>query len=249
MDLSLAGLAVLALVDSTSFGTLLIPIWFLLAPGRVRTGRLLAFLGTVAGTYLLVGVGLVSGAGVLLDRAADLGRSQPVTVAQAVVGAALLAGSFAMPGGRATDADGRPTSGRVLRWRDRAVGAEAGAGVAPLVALAVGAVVLELATMLPYLAATGIIASADLTWPGRLAVLATYCLVMVLPALVLLVARVVAHGRVEPLLRRIGRWMERSGAEATAWVVGVVGFFVLRDAVTRLPAVTEWLAALGVSLT
>src|SRR5699024_11553258 len=62
MDPALAAsLAVLALVDSTSFGTLLIPIWFLLAPGRVRVGRVLVFLGTVAGFYFLVGIALVAG--------------------------------------------------------------------------------------------------------------------------------------------------------------------------------------------
>ena len=43
MDVAgLGSLVVLALIDSTSFGTLLIPVWFMLAPGRVRPGRLLA---------------------------------------------------------------------------------------------------------------------------------------------------------------------------------------------------------------
>lgn len=276
MDLSLLGLIALALVDSTSFGTLLIPIWFLLAPGRLRPGRFLTFLGTVAGVYLLVGVALVSGAGVLLERAAELGESEPVAVGQAVLGAALLVGSFTMTGKK--DAEGRRTPGRILRWRDRATGAagatgtagevgaggavgatggvgaagrvkvDAGSGIGPLLGLAVGAVVLELATMLPYLAATGIIAAADLTAGQRLVVLAGYCLVMVLPALVLLALRLAAHRAVEPFLRRIGDWLERTGAETTAWVVGIIGFLLLRDAVMRLPSMVAWLDTLGVSI-
>ena len=37
MDAGLIGsLVLLALIDSTSFGTLLIPIWMMLAPGRLR---------------------------------------------------------------------------------------------------------------------------------------------------------------------------------------------------------------------
>jgi hypothetical protein len=49
MDLALLGsLAVLALIDSTSFGTLLIPIWLMMSPFGVRPGRILQFLGTVA---------------------------------------------------------------------------------------------------------------------------------------------------------------------------------------------------------
>lgn len=43
---------------------------------------------------------------------------------------------------------------------------------------------------------------------------------MILPALVLLSARIVAHRLVEPLLQRIARWLEKSGGEMTAWVVG-----------------------------
>ena len=54
----LGQLVVLALIDSTSFGTLLIPLWFLLVPGRVRAHRVLVFLGTVAAFYLGVGIAL-----------------------------------------------------------------------------------------------------------------------------------------------------------------------------------------------
>ena len=58
MTLALLGpLVVLALVDSTSFGTLLIPIWLMLAPGRLKAGRILVFLATVAAgpVYRLLG--------------------------------------------------------------------------------------------------------------------------------------------------------------------------------------------------
>ena len=63
-----ASLVGLALVDSTSFGTLLIPVWLLLAPGRTRWGRVLLYLGTVAVFYLALGVALSAGAGPLLPE-------------------------------------------------------------------------------------------------------------------------------------------------------------------------------------
>lgn len=69
MDLALFGsLAVLALIDSTSFGTLLIPIWLLLHPGRIRSGRILVFLFTVAAFYFAVGVAVVLGADAFLPQ-------------------------------------------------------------------------------------------------------------------------------------------------------------------------------------
>jgi len=238
---TLAALGALALVDSTSFGTLLIPIWFLLTPGRVRVGRILVFLGTVAGFYLLLGLALVAGADALLGDLAGLLDDPVVARLQLVLGVGLLVGSFFIGRRRTGEAAG---SGRLLRWRARAMGTETDAGVGGLVALALGAAALEVATMLPYLAATGIIGSSGLGGPARVGVLAAYCLVMVLPALVLLGGRLAAQRSVEPLLRRVAAWMQRSGAETTSWVVGIVGFLVARDALGRMPDLLPFLQAL-----
>ena len=66
---------------------------------------------------------------------------------------------------------------------------EEGSGIGALMGLALAAALVEGAAMLPYLAATGLIGSAEVSWPQRLLLLAGYCLVMVLPALVLLALR------------------------------------------------------------
>lgn len=137
-------------------------------------------------------------------------------------------------------------SGRVARWRERAVGGADGAagprgrGGVGLVTLPIIAVTLELPTMLPYLAATGLVTAADLGGAARVGVLTAYCLVMVTPALVLLAARVVARRWVEPALARLARWMERSSGDALAWAVAVVGLLLARDAWARLPEVAAW---------
>ena len=132
----------------------------------------------------------------------------------------------------------------MTRWRDRAMSGEAG-GVGALVGLAVAAAAVELGSMLPYLGAIGLLTGSELTWPARATVLVGYCLVMILPALVLLAGRLVAAGAVEPLLGRVARWMERSAGETTAWVLGIVGFLLARDALTRLPWVLDALRTAG----
>ncbi|KPC71631.1 hypothetical protein ADL26_15330, partial [Thermoactinomyces vulgaris] len=100
--------------------------------------------------------------------------------------------------------------------------------------LALGAATIEVATMLPYLAAIGMVTSAGIGAAGITATMAGYCLVMVLPALVLLAARLVARNAVEPVLRRINDWMVKNAASTTGWVLGIVGFLVARDAAWRL---------------
>lgn len=245
MTFALAGsLLVLALIDSTSFGTLLIPIWFLLAPGRVPVGRMLVFLGTVAIFYFGVGLALLFGLDAAMGQLNGWLENPAVVRAQLVIGVGLLVGSFFMGKSR-KDEDGNPVPGRLTRWRERALGQQGSGGMAGLVTLALAAALLEVATMLPYLGAIGLLGTSDLTVAQRAGTLAVYCLVMVLPALVLLAARLVAHRLVEPVLNRIARWMERSGGEMTAWIVGIVGFLIARDAVGRMPEVLDFLDGLG----
>lgn len=228
MDPALIGpLVLLALVDSTSFGTLLIPIWMMLAPGRLRASRLLVFLATVAVFYLVLGVALTAGVLAFLDDLRPVLRSGPFQMAQLVLGVALFALSFRFNKKRS---GGEP--GRLLRWRERAMSGEGSPRA--LIALALAAVTLEAATMLPYLAAIGLLSSADLGLPGTVAVLAGYCLVMILPALVLLGLRLVAAGVVQPVLVWVNGWMTRNAAETTGWVLGIAGFLLAANAAQEL---------------
>lgn len=244
MDLALAAsLAALALIDSTSFGTLLIPIWLLLAPGRLRAGRILVYLGTVAVFYFAVGMLIAVGATTFIADLGALLDTRPALWTQLVLGAGLLALSFRF------DSKKQPREGgRMTRWRERALGVEGGeieavqgegatrtrTSVLPLMGLALGAATVEVATMLPYLAAIGMVTSAGIGTAGITMTMAAYCAVMVLPALVLLVARLVARNAVEPVLVKINDWMVRNAAGTTGWVLGIVGFLLARDAAWRL---------------
>lgn len=242
MTFALAGgLVLLALIDSTSFGTLLIPLWLMLSPGRLRPGRVLTFLGVVVGFYFALGLALTT----VLERVLEAGNGwaeHPMVVrGQLVLGVGLLVGSFFIGRKKSDSAPREP--GRLMRFRERAMTGERATGA--LVALALGATVLEVATMLPYLGAIGLLATADLGLATRVAALAGYCLVMVAPALVLLAGRLLARSRIEPVLARMATWMENKAGEATAWIVGIVGFLLARDAVGRMPEVLDLLDGLG----
>lgn len=236
MTLAVLGtLVVLALIDSTSFGTLLIPIWLMLAPGRLRAARIVVFLATVAVFYVLLGIALVAGVAAFSDELSDAFDTTAVQVVQLLVGLTMLVIAFRLPGGKGSE------SGRLDSWRRRAVGDEGSVG--GLMALAVTAALIEAASMVPYLVAIGLIGTAELSWPVTILVLVAYCLVMVLPALLLLAGRIAAAGRVEPLLARVNGWMVRNGPENTAWVIGLIGFYVAAHAAGALgiaDQIDEW---------
>lgn len=229
-------LGLLALVDSLSIGTLLVPLFFLLSPAGVRAGRVLLYLATIGGFYFVVGLVVAGGAGWLVDGLESLGDSGPLTWVQLVLGVAMLGGALVF--GKSAPKPGTPEAeailqrppGRLARWREAAMHGSALA----VLGVALGAGVLELATMLPYLGAIGMLTQAALPLPQLAAVLAGYCAVMVAPAIVLLLGRVLLRSIVEPPLQRLARWLQLNGAENTAWIIGIVGFLLARDAAGRL---------------
>lgn len=235
-----AALAILALADGLSIGTLLIPLFFLTAPGKPPLGRLLRYLGTITAFYFAIGVLFTLGIVSAIDGARQVLDSRAGQWGLLLIGLALL-GSGIWIGERdskrrkraaAGDPEALEGSERLLRWRERLLAPDSGSGAIIGVAFAAGLV--EIATMLPYLIGMTMIADAPLGMPSRFAMLAGYCLVMIVPALVLISARIVAARAIEQPLQRFTAWMQRTGAENTAWILGIIGFLLARSGFTEL---------------
>lgn len=249
-------LAVLALVDSTSFGTLLIPIWLLMASGRLRIGRLLVYLATVVAAYFVIGVVIMLGATAFIGTFGDALESRAAYIIQLVVGIGLVTLSYVMDPGtkrakriaaerEAAGGDAAAsTGGRISRWRGRILGADgapvskrAGAGsLAALMGLALAGVSLEVATMVPYLAGIGIISSTSPSLAVSLLMLAGYCLVMIAPALILTLGRLVARNALERPLSALDRWLSKNAQSTTSWIIGIVGVLLAVNAFGMLQA-------------
>jgi len=235
----LLSLAVLALIDSTSFGTLFIPIWLLMTDRRVRVDRFLIYLVTVAGLYFGTGLLLLFGAGAFLDRYSSFLNSDRFLLGQLVLGAALLVVSQLMDSKRARARAAERAArgeGRIFSWRNRIIGDSDGSqgSIVALVGLAFTAFILELGTMLPYLAATGLIAAQGLSWGMSGLVLLGYCIVMVLPALVLLIGRLLAYRALRQPLARLDQWFVKNAQSTTAWIIGIAGFLLAANAIYDL---------------
>ncbi len=218
----LAEVLPLALLDSLSVSTLVVPLWFLLTPRGLRSGNVLGYLAIVATGYLLLGCLLLAGLTALRDDLRRALESPAGDVAVAVVGVALVLTGL-WYGLRKGDAG--PGDGRLARWRDAAVGESA--RVRGLVTVALVAVLLEVPTMFPYLLAIDTVADSGLGPGARAAVLALYCLVMVAPAALLTVLRAVSGRALVPVLARADDVLRRGGREDAAWLFAVVGLLLL----------------------
>ena len=96
----------------------------------------------------------------------------------------------------------------------------------PLLTLALTAVALEIATLLPYLAGIGLVAATDPGIPIAPAMIVFYCLVMLAPALVLLVGRLVARKALERPLQRIEAFMSRHANGTIGLVLFLLGIWL-----------------------
>lgn len=223
----------LALVDSTSVGTLLLPI-AMLAHDRLRAGRVVLYLAVIAGFYWALGLALLAGADRLLQVWSRVGETRTAAWVLLAVGVAMLVGSFwpDTPWGKRRREAAAAGGDRQARWRDRLVGEGSRPGAVVAVALAAG--VAEAATMLPYLGAVGLISASGVPGVGGALLLTGYVVVMVAPALVLLALRMTLDARLRPVLARANALVARHTAGAMWWVVGVIGFLLAADSGTRL---------------
>jgi hypothetical protein len=94
--------------------------------------------------------------------------------------------------------------------------------------------VIEAASMIPYLAAIGLLTASELSLLGRSVVLFGYCFVMIVPGLLLLSARVSLHDSVSPVLIKLEVLLSRNASEAIAWVIFLLGLLMVGDSLHAL---------------
>jgi cytochrome c biogenesis protein CcdA len=235
---SYLSLVVLALVDSTSVGTLVVPLLLLVVSGGagVTAGRTAAatfyYLAVIGAFYWAVGVALTAGALPLLERFGDTLTSPGAMTVLAVLGVLLVVWSFRIDPKAVRKRGGDPEAG-ARRWSERV--RVASTSYRALTGLALVAGLAEVATMIPYLAAIGIIVDSGAGLARSAVILVAYCVVMIVPAAVLAVARMAGGNRLDRVLARVHDWSVRGAAGAFSWAVGIVGVvIVLNTAPTAL---------------
>lgn len=206
----------LALVDSLSAGTLIIPIVLLLLWQRMRLPHFITYLGTIVGAYFAIGVAGILALEHVRASVDTLTSSHWLRWALFLLGIALLAFGILAPTPKKKPPE------EVIARRSKGIGVETSSPLS-MVVLALGAAVIEVATMLPYLAALGIIRTLELNLPGQLLILGVYCLVMILPATVIGCLYKAFGERISPKLTRSMASLEYETAITLLWIAVIVG--------------------------
>ncbi|MEJ7900313.1 MAG: GAP family protein [Thermomicrobiales bacterium] len=220
MTIALLGTLIgLALIDSTSIGTVGVPVMLTLA--RVPAPRKLVYLVTITLFYFLVGVLVLLGLASFLDAGGDALQGTTAQVIQLVVGVGLFALSF-----RFSPKRRKASSERT--WLPAQTSTRA------MVALGITSGVVELATMVPYIAAIGILTQSSLSSVEQVVTLGGYTVVMAFPALVLIVVAQSAGAGFDRFLQKIEGWITRNGDGMIGWALGIVGLLLAVNAAFAL---------------
>lgn len=179
------------------------------------------YLGTIVAFFFTLGALIMVGLETVISSWAGVFETQPFLIAQLALGAGLFILSFIV--------DNKKTRDKPLMQS-----VPTGGGMAAMVGLGLSTALLEVATMVPFLAALGILTAAGLAATQWVPLLAWYTVVMVLPPIVLLVVSIVARDWLRPYLERISAWLQKNARSMVGWTLGIVGVLLALDAAGRL---------------
>jgi len=213
---TVAALVGLAFLDASTLSTLLIPLWLLSKPGPFQPRRLMTYLFVTAGTYLVLGIVVLSVASHLIDTYLDTLQGPMATRVFIGLGiVVIIMGVIGIIRGRR---EAKPGPSMITRLRDRAL--QSNASVATL---ALSAILVEAATMWPYLVGISLIAANGPGLPMDIFWLAFYNVLMILPAIILTWARTKYPEQTDLLLSKTKETMAGSGSSFTSWLAIFIG--------------------------
>lgn len=215
-----AALLGLAFLDASTLSTLLIPLWLLARPGPFAAHRLISYLVVTAVTYLALGLIVLALAHQLLDVYLETLHgplADRIIIGLGVV--VVVMGLIAMFRRRR---EAKPGPSAVSRLRDRALATNTSTAT-----LALSAILVEAATMWPYLVGISLIAANGPGLPLDILWLAFYNVIMILPASILTWARVKYPDQTDLLLSKTKETMSSAGSNFTAWLAVSIGGWII----------------------
>ena len=214
---SLIPLVGLALLDSLSIGTLVIPLALIVMWRSVRVPALAAYLLTVAAVYFALGVAMLlgfTGLSAYVERITNTPVFPWITL---ILGAILAIYGIFGPD------PVKPTPGELPKQLNKPIRTS----LPKMIILGLGASLTEAATMLPYLAAMGIISDWDTPMAGQLVAIAAYCGVMVAPTVILAAIALVAGQKFFPRLEKAIPRLQYEAKVTLLWIAAIVGIYMV----------------------
>ena len=219
--MTIAGVLFLAVIDSINPSAIVVTLWLLSVARQQAAVQVVTYVGAIFVTYLLLGVLMVAGIGVVLPSVGDVLRRPPGLIVQSLVGLALLVYGL-------TASAKPPSSPVVSRPSTRTYAA--------LLLLGVAVTAMELPTAIPYFAAIALIVEAELPMRVWVPLLGLYNVIFVLPPIALLVGHLAFQKRLAEPYAALRQRLESGARGVVLWVAGLVGGWLFLTGAIELVA-------------
>lgn len=207
----------LALLDSLSFASIVVTI-FLLLSTAYRPDRIMAYLMTVAGFYILLGIALMNRAGAIFEFWLSGWKEHAV-----ISYIQLLLGIILVLIGVWLDKKPKGRSYKLERIKPQDT-------YPSMMKLGITVSMIEAATMFPFLSAIGLMTSRRLEVYEWMPMLAAYGAVMIAPPCMLLLLRYLMGDKANGFLLKINRKIEPYTQGALAVIAIIAGIYLISDA-------------------
>jgi len=207
----------LAITDSMNPSVIAVTLGIVLSGAEKKNRLALAYILSVFITYLMIGILLTIGLQIFFHQISEFTNSKEANYIQAAIGAIMFIWSWIPPKEKKQSEYPFLANGGMLK----------------MVLLGITVTIVELITAVPYLGAIVLLQQANIFFGVKIALLIPYNVIMILPPLMILFGYNLNKNRFELWLAK-RKERKKKTSEALQWIVGIIGFFLLADAVNFL---------------
>lgn len=210
----------LAIVDSMNPSAIAVTVGIIHSgPAKKKNRLALTYILGVMISYLSIGILILLGFQLFFEQISAFADTREAYYIQAMIGAIMFIWSWFPPQAKKQS---EPTFlENVLRE----------AGTLKMLLLGASITMAELITAVPYLGAIVLLQQADIYLGTKIALLIAYNGIMVLPPLMILLGYNFNRNRFDLWLAKRKAKSKDKPSDALQWVVGIIGFIILADAI------------------
>lgn len=205
--LYLGGLALLDTLSPTIIG---VSLFLLLTNTTKKTSKFFAYLCTVVLLYFSLGILMMAGLHYITESFSTLFQNKMVSWIVFLIGAVLFTASFFIPTNKKSNIPKPKTQ-----------------SIFSIIVIGVTTFFIEAGMALPYFAAIGLLISNDIPFYQSVPIIATYNMIMILPALLLFVGYKLFGRWINPSLVNLRNRLANSSNSALSWIICIVGLILI----------------------
>ncbi|WP_433956921.1 GAP family protein [Cytobacillus horneckiae] len=210
----LGGLALLDTLSPTIIG---VTLFLILTDNKNLTSRLFSYLFTVVILYFSLGIVMMLGLNYIIETFSNIFQNKIFSWIIFIIGMILFVASFFIPTNKKSNIP-KPKTHSIFS----------------IVFIGITTFLIEAGTALPYFAAIGLLTTNDIPFYQWLPIIATYNIIMILPAILIFLGYKLFGKWINSTLVNLRNKISSSSNSALSWIMCIVGLILIFNTIDYL---------------